>query len=128
MRHGEPPDRTPAGNGTLWERKTEPESRSGEEGVHSEPTAEPDSSIMTHLRRRGRPSFEPRGTEASCQCRGVILPPRSDFEDDDAMRLQPFPHSRPQAGFSLLPGLHALGRNDQTGKLVAVGRLDDPRQ
>src|ERR1700693_2518565 len=30
IRHGKPPNRTPAGNGTLW--KTEPESRSGEEG------------------------------------------------------------------------------------------------
>lgn len=38
-------------------RKTEPESRSGEEGIHSEPTAEPDASIMAHPRLRGRPSF-----------------------------------------------------------------------
>src|SRR3972149_10179890 len=96
MRHGEPPDRTPAGNDTLWERKTEPESRSGEEGVHDEPTAEPDLCIMTHLRRRGGPSFEPRGTEASCQCREIILPLRSDFAESDAMSLEPIPHPRPQ--------------------------------
>ena len=60
------PAELPLGMALSGTRKTEPESRSGEVGVHSEPTAEPDGSIMAHPRLRGWPSFG--------QLRGTIVP------------------------------------------------------
>jgi hypothetical protein len=41
---------------------------------------------------------------------------------------QPVAHPCPRVRLPLLPSPHALGRNDQKGQLVAVGRLDDPGQ
>jgi len=51
-----------------------------------------------------------------------------DFDDFDAMGSEPVAHPRPRVGLPLLPRPHALGRNDQTRQLLAVGGLDDPRQ
>ena len=53
---------------------------------------------------------------------------RSDFDDSDAMSLQPFPHPRPQARFPLPPSPHALGRNDPKRQLIAVGCFENLRE
>jgi hypothetical protein len=51
-----------------------------------------------------------------------------DLDEVDAMGDQPVAHPCPRVGLPLLPSPHALGRNNQKGQPVAVGRLDDPGQ